>query len=106
MCSPVKASDSARRWCKVTPVNSNECLKVVFSPILVGFTGRGGGDAAAATKQRSFVVLKVLLKLFHRVSSFRTCANEFNDPKKKQENAAFSLDHHKNCHKNWGFFAR
>lgn len=101
MCSPVKASDTASRWCKVTPVNSNKCLKVVFSPSLVGFTG---GDAAAATKRRSFVVLKVLLKLFHHISSFRTCANEFNDPKNKQEKA-FSLAHHKNCHENWGFFA-
>ncbi|TWW75694.1 hypothetical protein D4764_13G0003560 [Takifugu flavidus] len=31
-----EAADTARRWCKVSPVNSNECLKVVFSPSLVG----------------------------------------------------------------------
>lgn len=101
MCSPVKVSYSARCWCKVCPVNSNECLKVIFSSSRVGFMG----GAAAAYKRRSFVVLKVLLKLFHRISSFHACANEFNDPKKKQENTAFSLAHHKNCHENWGFFA-
>lgn len=42
VCSPVKVSDSARHWCKVSPVNSNKCLKVVFSASLVGFTGGGG----------------------------------------------------------------
>lgn len=95
--------DSAGLWCKVSSFKSNAPLRLVSLPRLVGC--RGKKTAAAAAQWCSFVVLKALRGLFHHVSSCHTCANELNDPKKKQKNSTFSLAHHKNCHKNWGFFA-
>lgn len=51
------------------------------------------------------LVLKALLWLFHRISSFRACANEFNDPQKKGKKHRFFSGSSQKRHKNWGFFA-
>lgn len=62
----------------------------------------------AASNWCSFVVLKMLPWLFHYISSFCAFANEFNDPKKvenERERYFFNASSQNNCHTNWVFFA-